>query len=885
MDLLGVIKSALEGRYALERQIGQGGMATVFLARDIRHERAVAIKVLNPELGAIVGAERFLAEIRVTAGLQHPNLLPLFDSGEADGQLFYVMPFVDGESLRDRLRREKQLPIDEAVRIAAAVGGALDYAHKRGVIHRDLKPENILLQNGHPLVADFGIALAVTNAGGSRITQTGLSLGTPHYMSPEQATGDRAIDGRTDIYSLAAVTYEMLTGDPPHTGSTAQAIIAKVLTEAPRPIRLGRPSVPPHVEGAVNRGLAKLPADRFATSADFVDALTGARPVAVPSGVMTPASFSSDPAIVVRRRRRFILAAMPWAIAGGALFALAASSMRRDQPRAVRRFLLVTPDSARFRTPTGLTITMSPDGQRVVYTGGPEGSGFLYLRELSELEPRRIRGTDRGVNPAFSPDGRRVLFVADNQVKVVDAHGGTATTLGEGTQPTWGSDGTILFVRGRALYATTASGQTARLVVQMRDTLGVNIGWPRILPGGKAAIVTLIRASVATARLAVVRLDTGELIDLDVDGSCAWYLPTGHLVFGRAGNTAHGVPFDVDELRVTGAVFPLVENVIVKPGGAMELVVADDGTMLYRSGEAFRVLALVDGQGAATTLIDEPRAYLWPRYSPDGRRIALTIGGATSGLTNDVWIYDRESTALTRLTRDRGERPEWSADGASVITIHQDAENPRAQIQPWDGSGAPRLYTRHHVQILDLSLPRRSSGYLAVRIGTGAERDILIAPLDSPRALRPFVATSADEYMPVVSPDGRWLAYLSDESGRPELYLRPLPGPGPRTQISTDGATEPAWSHRGGTLFYRGAGKFMAADLAFAAANGTAASPTIRRRALFDDVYYSGGPSRANYAVAPDDRHFLFTRSFGDASRNVVTLNWFEDVKARAAGR
>ena len=227
------LNKALAGRYTIEREIGQGGMATVFLARDLRHDRRVALKLLRADLGAVVGVERFLAEIRVTANLQHPNLLPLFDSGGTDGTLFYVMPFVDGKSLRHRLEREKQLPVDEAVRITVAVAGALDYAHKQGVIHRDLKPENILIQAGQPVVADFGIALAISNAGGTRVTQTGLSLGTPQYMSPEQATGDRVIDARTDIYSLAALLYEMLTGEPPHTGTTAQAIIARMQVVAP----------------------------------------------------------------------------------------------------------------------------------------------------------------------------------------------------------------------------------------------------------------------------------------------------------------------------------------------------------------------------------------------------------------------------------------------------------------------------------------------------------------------------------------------------------------------------------------------------------------------------------------------------------------------------
>src|SRR4051812_5715079 len=239
---------ALAGRYSIERLFGEGGMPTVYWARDVKHNRRVALKVLKPDLGAIVGAERFLSEIEVTANLQHPNLLPLFDSGAADGVLFYVMPYVEGETLRHRIDRETQLPVDEAIRIATMVGGALEYAHRKGVIHRDLKPENILLHEGQPMVADFGIALALSNAGGNRVTQTGLSLGTPQYMSPEQATGDRTIDGRTDIYSLGAMLYEMLAGDPPHTASTSQAIIAKVLTDKPRSVRTLRPTVPVHVD-------------------------------------------------------------------------------------------------------------------------------------------------------------------------------------------------------------------------------------------------------------------------------------------------------------------------------------------------------------------------------------------------------------------------------------------------------------------------------------------------------------------------------------------------------------------------------------------------------------------------------------------------------------
>ena len=268
-ELLGRLQGARSDRYRIEREIGAGGMATVYLAQDLKHDRKVALKLMRPELSAVIGAERFLAEIKLTANLQHPHILPLFDSGEADSCLFYVMPFVEGESLRDRLSREKQLPVADAVRIATEVASALDYAHRHGVVHRDIKPENILLHDGRALVADFGIALAASKASGQRMTETGMSLGTPHYMSPEQAMGEREITARSDVYALGAMLYEMLTGDPPFTGSTAQAVVARVLTEAPRAMLPQRHTIPPHVEAAVRTALEKLPADRFATAADY----------------------------------------------------------------------------------------------------------------------------------------------------------------------------------------------------------------------------------------------------------------------------------------------------------------------------------------------------------------------------------------------------------------------------------------------------------------------------------------------------------------------------------------------------------------------------------------------------------------------------------------
>ena len=312
------LKAALADRYHVERALGEGGMATVYLAHDLRHDRQVALKVLKPEIAAALGAQRFLNEIQVTANLQHPHILPLYDSGSADGALYYVMPLVQGESLRDRLAREKLLPVDETIRIVRQVAGALDFAHRQGIIHRDIKPENILLHDGEALLTDFGIAIALTEAGDTRLTATGISIGTLHYMSPEQATGEPNLDARSDIYALGAVTYEMLAGEPPVTGPTARAMIAKLMTERPTSLRVLRDVVPRSLDDAVMRALAKAPADRFSNAREFADALTApeapathgiwarGRPVGVPRGARarspSPCSASSRSSARIRSR-------------------------------------------------------------------------------------------------------------------------------------------------------------------------------------------------------------------------------------------------------------------------------------------------------------------------------------------------------------------------------------------------------------------------------------------------------------------------------------------------------------------------------------------------------------------------------------------------------
>ena len=501
-DAISRLNAALEGRYAIERELGEGGMATVYLADDLKHERKVALKVLKPELAAVVGAERFLAEIKTTANLTHPHILPLFDSGEADSFLFYVMPHIEGESLRERIDREKQLGVDDSVAITRKVADALDYAHEHGVVHRDIKPGNILLsERGEPLVADFGIALAVSAAGGGRLTETGLSLGTPHYMSPEQATGDQDVGPATDIYALGCVLFEMLVGEPPFTGGNAQAVLAKILMgDAPAPADT-RTSVPANIDAAVRRAVEKIPADRFTTAESFASAL-------------------SDPGFghvgedgVGRRgrvgpwRSATLLATLVAIVSLGGL----AVTLSRQGPSApTARFREVLGEGRAVVRGGGIWLDVAPDGQSFVYVGpGPNGDTQLWQRSLGDPDPRPVAGTEGGQSPALSPDGRHVAFQVDGGIRVVPLFGGRPYTLAsQGGSPSWGSDGTIYFVRDRVVHRVPEAGGESERVTN--PTIGDH-QHPDALPEGRGVLLSVVIGTSELPHIGVVSADGGEV--------------------------------------------------------------------------------------------------------------------------------------------------------------------------------------------------------------------------------------------------------------------------------------------------------------------------------------------------------------------------------------
>jgi serine/threonine-protein kinase len=891
-ELVERLRAAVADHYDVERELGAGGMSTVYLAHDLKHDRKVAVKVMRPELAAAIGAERFLAEIKLTANLQHPHILPLFDSGAADSFLYYVMPFVEGESLRDRLIREKQLPVADAVRIATEVASALDYAHRHNIIHRDIKPENILLHDGQALVADFGIALAASKAGGSRMTETGMSLGTPHYMSPEQAMGEREITARSDVYALGAITYEMLLGEPPFTGPTAQSIVAKVMTEKPAPLRARRETVPPQVEEAVLTALAKLPADRWGSAAEFSAALHGsvagrtvpvARPIRAPAGNLLAL--------------RIAIAVAALATAAAAFFALRGP---RRAPAPVTRLSLDLPD-VRVNAPTyyGTAVALAPDGSRIAFVAQQPGAASrLMVRERSQLDSKVIEGTEGADGPFFSPDGRWIGYTAQAKLYKVAVGGGAPVLLSDsaaGNQPSgvWLADDRIVFPTNTTLRIMPAAGGRNE-PLEPPTSLASGLTFPAALPRKDAVLVTECITNCVRMTLEVLHLGTLARDTILANAARAWYLPTGDLIAVLQDGTVVGAPFDVKALRLKAPPVPLLAGVHLELGITPQMAIADDGTLIYlptaQAGvsAAGAMVARVDRGGKATAV--DPawkETFSSLALSPEGRRLAVSV---LNGAANEVWVKQLDAGPLTRLSFDGtlNYRAAWRPDGRTLsYTSNRDSSLSHLYQVRADGSSKPERILPGDTAQVDEADWSRDGRWLVYRTGVSAGfRDIYARALSGDTARITVAAGSYDEYMPALSPDARWIAYVSQESGREEVYVRPFPQTDrARWQVSTAGGVSPTWSHSGRELFYvNRTDSLVAVDV-----SGTPDFRAGTGRALFSTTPYVILPFHRSYDVSPDDRSFIMIQRSGqsgaEANRLTVVLNWFEEVRDRMKAR
>jgi serine/threonine-protein kinase len=781
LDRLG---AALMGRYEIERELGEGGGATVYLARDLKHRRDVALKVLKPDLAAMVGAARFLAEIETTANLRHPHILPLFDSGEADGFVYYVMPYAEGETLRNRIDRERQLPVEEAVRIATAVARALQHAHDKGVVHRDIKPANILLQDGQPVVADFGVALAIRSGGVARLTETGLSVGTPYYMSPEQATGDQAVGPPTDIWALGCVLYEMLTGDPPHVASTPQGVLGRIIQGSRIPVTEVRPSVPPNVDAAIRRALEKIPADRF------VDAEDLARALADPGFRHGSIGTTTVPA----RPRRAIagLATLAAAMTGLAIWGWIGTS---PEPTSapVSRLTATLPQDHRLSVPqyNAFPIAVSPDGRAIAYVGEASAGTLLYVRNLGSFEPVALAGTQGATQPFFSPDGGWLAYFGNGRLHRVRVSGGApipvANVEGVAFGGAWGPDDLIVFAADSSLWRVGIDGGDPERVPLSAPGL---VSWPSVLPasaGGWESPSVLV--SVGSELYAVSVMD-GDARSLGISADGHGFYVDGFVVYAEQSGVVRAAPFDIDALSTSGTSISVLEDVL-RPNltDATVVTASPSGTLAYVPGSSQRRLVLVDRAGRETQLPFQPGAYRGLAVSPDGLRVLVDRRGEnlrllelesgrdspTAGNTRGIWSPSGQELlmsggrgGLIRSSAAPGAQPTRVADGG-LFPAH------------WGNDGVVLLFS------LNFRADNRGAFHV-MRLDEGAPPE-------------PFIDTEAFEHLITRSPDGRWIAYTSDLSGTMEVYVREFAGGEPR-QVSVNGGDHAVFSTSSDELYY-----------------------------------------------------------------------------------
>ncbi|MFQ5817680.1 MAG: protein kinase [Terriglobia bacterium] len=923
------------GHYHIAEKIGAGGMGEVYRAHDTKLARDVALKVL-PEAFAHDAERmaRFEREARLLASLNHPHIAAIYGLEESGGTRFLVLELVAGPTLAERLT-SGFLAIEEALGTCRQIAEALEAAHEKGIIHRDLKPGNVkVTPAGMVKVLDFGLAKAFAGEAAADIshsptlsevaTRAGVILGTAAYMSPEQARG-KPLDKRTDVWAFGCLLYETLTARQAFSGETISDTIAAILKSEPE-WRALPANTPPNIQLLLRRCLQKDPNRRLHDIADarieIDEALTAPA---------TPSPAAATPTIARPRPplwRRAIplqlaaLIAVLTAIAAG----LAIWSLTRPippAPRPLTRFAISLPAIDRLgANGPGRVVVISPDATRIVYSGIQGGGSQLYLRQMDQLDPRPIPGTEGALAPFFSPDSQWVGFFADRKLKKVSVAGGVPLTLCDtGTDPrgaTWASNDTIVFApRGSSgLSRVPAGGGTPQVLTKLNTERGEAAHrWPEFLPGGQAVLFTVM--GDRGFEVALVSLETGPDASgrriLIQGGTYAHYAPTGlprrsaaqtprflrgaksrgHLIYAQPPQVAPAgallaVPFDLARLEVTGSPAPILEGVAVYGGGASQYSFSRDGALVYAqraASTANRRLLWVDRQGKSEPLTEEPRSFWMPRLSPDGKRLALNLYGAPRW---DVWVYELARGTLTRLTFE-GENfpPVWTPDGQRVTFRSTRAGQRNLFWKPADGSGAAeRLTTSKHEQDPTSWSP---DGKLLAFAENNPETgwDIWVLPLKGeglPRSERgkpqPFLQTPFNEGAAMFSPDGRWIAYTSDESGRYEVYVRPYPGPGGKRQISTAGGVWPVWARNGRELFYRNGDQMMA--VAIDSRSGfTAGKPSV----LFEGEYLAASRWGRNYDVAPDGQRFVMIQEAEQETgppELYVVLNWFEELRRRA---
>ena len=881
------------GPYEILSPLGAGGMGEVYKARDTRLDRAVAIKILGATLaGDPQFKDRLDREARAISQLTHPHICTLHDVGEHDGTAFLVMELLDGETLADRLKKGA-LPVDEALKIGIQIADALDAAHRHDMVHRDLKPGNVMLTKGGAKLLDFGLAKAsghaIADAGLSMLSTTppdltaqGTILGTFQYMAPEQLEGQNA-DARTDIFGFGAVLYEMLTGRKAFDGKSQASLIAAIIHATPELVSKVQPLAPAALDHIVRTCLAKDPDDRWQSARDLMRELKWIADagVSLGSAARIPSAVGSRSGWSRTLAWAPGIAAVVFAIAGLALW------VRSPAPPTVApgtlRFLLADQLPA-ISEELFRSFAISPDGRRVVYAAVSGGVRRLYIRDMQTLEAKPIVGTETGTDPFFAPDGKRLGFWAEGALKVIGIEGGSPVTLVQGAADrgaTWTPDDTIIYSPGPdvGLFRVAATGGTPQVVAKPDGTKRErSYRWPQILPGGDAVLFTIAGSDILSfdeARIAVRSLRTGEQHELLRGGSFPAYAAPGYLLYARAG-ALQAVRFNPAKTAIEGTPAAVLNGVATYPSnGAAQYAISSDGTLLYMRGGAVStrtMLEWVDRTGRSTPLSVPPAPYQALSISPDGRFAALDIDAANAS----IWILEFARTTLNRLTLEWSNNwPFWTPDGARIAFLSSRAGVQSLFWQPIEGHAEMEPLAPDSIAG-DFSPDGRT---LALE-GSSPNRgeDVWTMSMDANHQTRPFVQTKFNEGQPRFSPNSRWLAYVSDETGRNEVYVQPFPGPGRRVRISTDGGEAPIWSRDGREVFYLSGAELMAVKVSAGAVDLSPQKPERLFRKNRCSLC-----SGLEYDVAPDGRFLMIQPLEGTvpSAPIAVVLNWSEELKAR----
>ncbi len=817
------------GSYEVLSPLGAGGMGEVYKARDTRLDRTVAIKVLPSHLADKPQLrERFEREARAVSSLNHPHICTLYDIGQQDGTHYLVMEYLEGETLAQRLDKGP-LPLDQVLRYAIEIADALDKAHRQGVTHRDLKPGNIMLTKAGTKLLDFGLAKLKQQAAPDNVpfsqlptakdslTVEGTILGTLQYMAPEQVEGKvDEIDARTDIFAFGTVVYEMATGKKAFEGKSQASLIAKILETDPPPMSSLQPMTPTALDRVVKKCLAKEPEARWQSARDLHDELQW-----IKEGGQEPAKASFPEAKLAPTGWR---RALPWAVAVVLSIAVGVGGwvLKPTSPQPVSRVAINLPPGQTLAALDHPAIVISPDGKDVVYVAEEGGTQQLYLRPLDSQESNPIAGTEGAVAPFFSPDGQWVGFFAGANLKKVSVNGGPAVTLASAQTPrgaSWSSQGTLAFQAipsaGQPLQQVSAEGGTPEPLGKGGMGLYVT-GWPEFLPGGAALLFANSQGLTAwnNAQILVQPVGGDEYKNLALSGTQPRYAATGHLLYAQSG-TLMAASFDAQRLTLGGASVPVLDGVMQSAvTGATQYSVSSWGTLVYLEGAAGggqSELVWVSRNGEEQSLSVAPSNFTFTRVSHDGRRIAVSV--VEEG--TQVWIYDASRGALSRLTFEGNinSNPTWSPDGERIaFSSNQADEMNDLYWQASDGSGGAERLRTSESRSFPSSFSPDGQLLAFIEINPETGRDIWVLNL-SDREAEPFLRTPYEDTAPKFSPDGKWLAYSSDESGRREIYVQPYPGPGGKWLISTDGGQEPVWNPNGGELFYRSGNKMMAVDI------------------------------------------------------------------------